>query len=125
EDLRRNLMAQVGSHLSAVVTSMEVHGGTVVGRVELRTDGSRAVGIDRFVHTFVAQVPDERIAVWVSVADAADEQTAQLRAVQQPQAKQAPVPDREPGPYTFGATRRTFVRASSTTGEPRYLDTVI
>jgi Chlorophyllase len=30
-----------------------------------------------------------------------------------------------PGPYPVGVTRRAFTRASSTTGEPRVLDTVI
>lgn len=30
-----------------------------------------------------------------------------------------------PGPYPVGVTQRTFTRASSTTGEPRVLDTVI
>ncbi|HZR82859.1 MAG TPA: dienelactone hydrolase family protein [Candidatus Binatia bacterium] len=38
----------------------------------------------------------------------------------------APPPDpSQPGPYAVGATSELFVRASSTTGEPRELDTVI
>lgn len=50
-------------------------------------------------------------------------QTAQYRPATAPPGQLTP--DSEPGPYAVGVTRRTFVRASSTTGKPRYLNTVI
>ena len=40
-------------------------------------------------------------------------------------AQEAPPDPGAPGPYAVGATRRTFTRASSTTGQPRVLDAAI
>jgi predicted dienelactone hydrolase len=122
--VRRNLEGQKSVHVSASIVSMQVSGSAVIGRVEGRGDPISAAGIDRNVSAFIAQVPQDKIADWFQVPDLTDTQTAQYTAAQA-QAQQTPAPDPEPGPYAVGVTRRTFVRASSTTGKPRYLNTVI
>ncbi len=43
----------------------------------------------------------------------------------QPFAAEAPADPSQPGPYSAGVTQRTFVRTSSTTGEPRVLESLI
>lgn len=48
-----------------------------------------------------------------------------VRALAQPTDPELPADPSQPGPYSAGVTRRTFVRASSTTGEPRVLESLI
>ena len=122
--VRRNLEILKSGHSLLSVVSMQVSGGAVTGQFESRSDASRAAGVDRTVSSFIAQVPQDKIADWLQVSDLTDPQTAQYVAIQG-QAQQAGASDREPGPYAVGVTRRTFVRASSTTDKPRYLNTVI
>ena len=123
--IRRSLQTQASIHLSSSVNGMQVSGSAVTGRLESTSPSIRSAGVDRLVRTFIAQIPQDKITDWLSVPDNTDPQTAKYAAAQQALAPQALAPDPEPGPYAVGVTRRTFVRASSTTGQPRYLNTVI
>ena len=120
--VRRNLELLKGAHFTVSVVTMEASGSAVTGRIESKSDAVHAAGVDRTVSSFIAQVPQDKIADWFQAPDFTDSQTAQFLRGSVAQALAA---DPEPGPYGVGVTRRTFVRSSSTTGEPRYLNTVI
>lgn len=61
--------ANVASHTSFRVTSIEVLGSTVVGRVQVQNDATRAAGVIGVSVTIVAQVPQDQITFWLTLPD--------------------------------------------------------
>jgi ketosteroid isomerase-like protein len=68
-------------HLCETVTSIQVNGSIVTGRVEGRNDGLRANGIERNVLSFMAQVLNDKIVLDVHRMDLADPETARNAAI--------------------------------------------
>ena len=68
-------------HLCETVTTIQVTGSIVTGRVEGRNDTLRANGIERNVLSFMAQVLNDKIVVDVHRMDLADPETARNAAI--------------------------------------------
>jgi hypothetical protein len=67
--------------LCETVTSLEVTGSFVTGRIEIRTDPLRANGIERIVTRFMTQVVEDKIVVFFNRSDPADPETARNAAI--------------------------------------------
>ena len=65
-------------HTTITIISAEVIGSAVAGRWEVRNDRLAAIGVDRLVEVFIAQVPYDAITLLVSSYDFTDAQTAAL-----------------------------------------------
>jgi hypothetical protein len=82
EKIRANMDALTKiPHLCETVTSLQVIGSFVIGRVEVRQDGLRANGIERIVQSFMAQVLQDKIVVYFGRNDVADPETARNLAI--------------------------------------------
>ena len=68
-------------HLCETVTSLQVIGSFVIGRVEVRHDGLRANGIERIIQSFMIQVLQDKIAAYFGRNDLADPETARNVAI--------------------------------------------
>jgi len=68
-------------HTCETVTSLQVAGSFVTGRIEIRTDPLRANGIERIVTRFMTQTLDDKIAVFFNRSDPTDPETARNAAI--------------------------------------------
>lgn len=68
-------------HLCETVTSLQVAGSFVTGRIEIRNDPIRANGIERIITSFMTQVLQDKIVVFFNRADPADPETARNAAI--------------------------------------------
>jgi len=68
-------------HLCETVTSLQVIGSFVIGRVEVRQDRLRGNGIERIVQSFMTQVLQDKIAAYFGRNDLADPETARNAAI--------------------------------------------
>lgn len=75
-----NVLFKAG-HLCETVTSIQVNGSIVTGRVEGRNDTLRANGIERNVLSFMAQVLNDKIVVDIHRMDLADPETGRNAAI--------------------------------------------
>lgn len=66
---RQVFEANVASHTSFTVTSIQVLGRTVVGRVEVQNDATRSAEAGPLAVTIVAQVPQDQITFWLTLPD--------------------------------------------------------
>jgi len=63
------------------VTTIQVSGSIVTGRLEARNDSQRAIGIERTIGAIMAEVRDGQIFAFAGRADLADPQTALNAAI--------------------------------------------
>jgi ketosteroid isomerase-like protein len=70
-----------GNHLRFTLLQPQVAGSVVFGQYELRDDTTVAAGVDRILRTFLAEVPADRMTVFVSQNDLTDAQMAQYLGV--------------------------------------------
>ena len=70
----------IADHHQIDVISVEVTGNTVNARVELRTDGTRARGVERIIHLFTLEVAGDKIASLHAAPDLTDPVTADFAA---------------------------------------------
>lgn len=89
--VRQNVDASVAAHTSFTITSIQMLGSVVIGRVQLQNDASRAAGLGRLSLTFFAQIPRDKITVWVLQTDLTDPQAAAF-------ASNSPAPGAAPAP---------------------------
>jgi len=68
-------------HTCETVTSLQVAGSFVTGRIEIRTDPLRANGIERIVTRFMTQTLDGKIVVFFNRSELADPETARNAAI--------------------------------------------
>ncbi len=68
-------------HLCETVTSLQVTGSFVIGRVEIRNDLVRGNGIERIVTSLTAQVLQDKMVVFFNRPDLADPDTARNAAI--------------------------------------------
>ena len=74
-------------HVQATpVDSPQVSGTTVRARLAVRSDDSRAAGVDRFINNATVEMRDGKIASFRVVPDVSDPQTAQYLVYQRAQA---------------------------------------
>jgi hypothetical protein len=91
----------VGNHRCITLLSAQVLGSVVVGQFEQRGDNIRRAGVERDVATFLAQVPADKITVWLHQLDLTDPPTAFVDAVKngtQPPGIPIPAPATRCGP---------------------------
>ncbi len=74
--IRQQLQGNIAIHSCSTVLNLQVSGAIVTGERELRTDTTRAEGIDRELQFFMVQVPQDKITWFAGVFDVADPQTA-------------------------------------------------
>ena len=80
--IRAQLTAfQALGHFCSTLTSIEVAGTTVFGQAETRTDAYRAEGVDHILSSFVAQVPQDKIAALFFTRNLADPGSALEAAI--------------------------------------------
>ena len=72
------LAGNVPVHTTITIIKAEVICSAVVGRWEVRNDRLAAIGVDRLVEVFIAQVPQDAITLFLSSYDFTDPQTAAL-----------------------------------------------
>lgn len=68
-------------HSCDTVTSLQVIGSVVIGRLEARSDTLRERGIERVVQVFMAQVLQDKIVAYFGRLDLADPETARNVAI--------------------------------------------
>ena len=76
-----NLTAALAGNICLTVTTIQVTGSIVTGRLEARNDSQRAIGIERTIIAFMAEVRDGQIFAFLHRSDLADPQTALNAAV--------------------------------------------
>jgi hypothetical protein len=82
EKIRANFEVLVKlPHSCDTVTSLQVSGSVVLGRLEARGDGLRARGIERVVQLFMAQVLQDKVVAYFGRNDLADPETARNVAI--------------------------------------------
>ena len=80
--IRAQLTAfQALGHFCTTLTSVEVTGTTVFGQAMTRTDSYRAEGVDHILSSFVAQIPQDKIAALFFTRDLADPGSALEAAI--------------------------------------------
>ena len=67
--VREQVQANVAGHTSLTVTSIEAVGSVVMGQVQAQTDATRTAGIAGLALTFMVQVPQDKITVWVTLPE--------------------------------------------------------
>jgi ketosteroid isomerase-like protein len=83
EEIRAGLAGVAGNHISVTIPNPQVAGSVVFGEYELQDDTTVAAGVDRIERAFLAEVPEDRMTVFVSLNDLTDAQTAQYLGVAQ------------------------------------------
>lgn len=78
ERLGQEIERDIANHHEMKIVSAEVSGDTVTARVELRTDMTRAAGVERIIHIFTATVEDGKIVALRVEIDRSDPETAQF-----------------------------------------------
>ncbi len=68
-------------HLCETLTSLQVVGSFVIGRLEVRNDELRGRGIERLLQSFLAQVTQDKIIAYFGRSDLADPETARNAAI--------------------------------------------
>jgi len=92
--VRAQIANNVRIHDCKLIRTMVASGAVVSGSMEERNDPMRGTGVERTLQGFLAQVPDQQIALMVIVNDVADPATElsdAIRAGEQP--AQAPIPN--------------------------------
>ena len=67
--VREQVQANVAGHTSLTVTSIEAVGSVVMGQVQAQSDATRTAGIAGLALTFLVQVPQDKITVWVTLPE--------------------------------------------------------
>jgi hypothetical protein len=70
----------IASGTQHTVLTLQESGSAVVGRIEIRNDGTRAAGVARVLRNILVQIPADKIAYYVAVPDFTDPDTARLAA---------------------------------------------
>ena len=79
--IRQQLEGAVGVHVCQTLVEVQVVGAVVSGRIEVRADDLRVIGIERGVASFIALVPQDKITFFALVSDSADAQIARRDAI--------------------------------------------
>jgi hypothetical protein len=74
--ISEQLQGNIAIHGCLTLRSLQVSGAVVTGERKLRTDTTRADGIDRELQFFMAVVPQDKITFFVATFDVADPETA-------------------------------------------------
>ena len=76
EGIRQQLQFNVGQHTCLTIRNVQVAGSVVLGTTEVRADQFRARGIERALVSFIAQIPQDKITLYVARFDLTDPQSA-------------------------------------------------
>ncbi|MHB8576431.1 MAG: Cif family virulence factor, partial [Dehalococcoidia bacterium] len=74
--VRQTIEDDVAVHTSFTMTSVQVLGSVAVGQFQVQNDATRTAGVDRVALTFTAQLPQDKVTVWLNQPDRTDPQTA-------------------------------------------------
>ncbi len=88
--IRGELQKDVADHHQIVIIEVEVSGSMLTGRTELRTDVTRAEGIERAIQTVTLEFYGEKISSLEIAPDFTDPMTAELRARRLPASGSGP-----------------------------------
>jgi len=101
--ITQQIQGNIAVHKCNTFRSIQVSGAVVTGEREVQNDAARAIGVQRFLQSFIAVIPQDQITFFVAVFDVADPQTALRVAIiagTQPAGTPLPAPRRRvPGLY--------------------------
>ena len=89
--IRTELEQDVTDHHQIDIIDVQVTGNTLTARVELRTDATREVGIERAIQLFTLEFEGGKISALEVMPDFSDPMTAELRARRLPASGSGPL----------------------------------
>ena len=94
--IRAELEKDVADHHDLDIINVHVTGNTLTARVELRTDATRAVGIERAIQIFTLEFEGGKISALQARPDITDSETADLRSRMLPATGGGPASSTDP-----------------------------
>ena len=94
--IRGELEKDVADHHRIDIVDTQVSGSTLTARVELRTDGTRAAGVERIIQMFTVEFRGDKMSALRARPDLTDSQTAAFAAPRAPATGFGPQPPAGP-----------------------------